>query len=197
MLRTIFLALALVSVSFCTGCAAPPAAAPKPSCLAPDRAAVGTQLNEGKFAAIRKSTEPGTVLFARIKGTQNIGKTIAKLREYAARKGYSLAGYPVCIFEMDFPSAPETSVIEVQCPIAEVLPDQYGDVSVKWHPALEVLSTFHLGPYESVGQTYGFLMGVVGQRQLCVPQRAREIYYTDPANTPPAKNLTEVQIILQ
>ena len=81
--------------------------------------------------------------------------------------------------------------------LAELRTDQDGQVGVKWHYSLEVLSTYHRGTYESIGQTYGFLMGVIHQRQLGTPGGTREVYLTDPAKTAGDANLTEVQVILK
>ena len=99
-----------------TGVPATGATAGPADSMATPHGGVGTQLNQGKFAAIRKSTSPGTVVYARFKGLANIGKKMAEAREWATKKGYTIIGPPACVYQADFLSAPDKSVIEVQWP---------------------------------------------------------------------------------
>jgi effector-binding domain-containing protein len=85
----------------------------------------------------------------------------------------------------------------VQWPIAELVSDRSGEIGAKWHYSLEVLSTYHRGSYETIGQSYDFLMEIVRQKQLGAVGGTRSVYLTDPAQTVGDANLTEVQVMLQ
>jgi effector-binding domain-containing protein len=165
--------------------------------MAGPHGAVGTQLNQGKFAAIRKFTSPGCVVYARFKGMENIGKKIEETRQWAMKKGYTIVGVPTCVCQADFAAAPDRSAIEVQWPIAEIVAEQNGEIGVKWHYSLEVLSTYHRGSYETIGQSYDFLMAVVREKHLGVPTGTRSVYLTEPSQTAGDANLTECQVMLQ
>lgn len=148
---------------------------------------------------IVKETEPTMVAFLRMKGPYTqINESFNKLYGWIEQKGYQISGSPSVIY-FDAPGEmPDDELTwELLSPIDGEVdpsePDKQG-LGVRRLKALQVASTKHKGPYEEVGKTYERLGFWIKQNGYKVVGPAREVYLTDPEETPLDELLTEVML---
>jgi len=142
-------------------------------------------------------TEPMTVAYVTIHGSfDQIPQTYGLLYGWIAQHGLTPTGMPGTAYLTDPSSVPEDqNVYEVWAPFsgdaAEAGPDASG-VGVKRIESMLVAKTMHIGPYDTLAETYGLLVGwIAGQsHEICGP--AMEFYYSDPAVTRPEEYETEI-----
>jgi AraC family transcriptional regulator len=85
------------------------------------------------------------------------------------------------------------AVFELGFPVAEAEIDRLrlAGVQIGSTPAGQVLKGIHMGPYETVNQTYESMGADLRQRHLAGTADMWERYYSPPG-TPPEKTMTEV-----
>jgi effector-binding domain-containing protein len=101
-------------------------------------------------------------------------------------------GPPLIVYDrMDLPG--RRAEIEVCVPVGyRYLGDD--DVRVEELSGCAVAFTTHRGPYEGVGDAYEALAAWIGDNAMVVDGPPREIYLTDPNETPdPADLVTEIE----
>jgi AraC family transcriptional regulator len=145
-----------------------------------------------------KQTEPRTVAFISVKGPfDQIEGTFGRLFGWVGQKGYAPIGPPLGIYFNSPEQAPSEELLwELQCPlgtdIAPVEPDPSG-VGIKKVPGVEVASTVHKGPFDEVGKIYGILWGWINSNGYEIVGPPEEVYFSDPATTPPQELTTEIR----
>ena len=145
-----------------------------------------------------KKTEPRTVAFISIKGPYDrIAETFGTLFGWVVQKGYTPAGPPMGIYFNSPEMVPADELLwELQCPlsadVSPIEPDASG-CGVKRVEEAEVASVMHKGSYEEMGRVYGELFAWITQNGYDVAGPSEEVYFKDPAETPPEELLTEVR----
>lgn len=144
-----------------------------------------------------KETEPTSVAFASMRGTYaQIPAALGRLYGYAGQSGLTPTGAPHAVYFTPPDAGPEAEALwEVWAPVEgeplETGPGETG-LGVKRVPGKLVASTMHKGPYETIEPTYHALAQWVTDEGYDMAGPPEEIYYSDPANTPPEEYLTEV-----
>lgn len=142
-------------------------------------------------------TEPMTVAYVTVHGSfDQIPQTYGLLYGWIAQHGLTPAGMPGTAYLTDPSTVPEDqNVYEVWAPFAgeaaKAEPDASG-VGVKRVESMLVAKATHVGPYETVSQTYGPLVGWVAGQNHEISGPAMEFYYSDPATTKPEDYETEI-----
>lgn len=145
-----------------------------------------------------KETAPMTVAFATMRGPYGqIPTAMGQVYGFAGQSGLVPIGAPHGVYLTPPNAGPETEALwEVWAPVAadppEAGPDGAG-LGVKRVPSKLVASTMYKGPYEAIELTYRELMQWVADEGYELAGPPEEIYYSDPANTPPEEYLTEIQ----
>jgi len=135
-------------------------------------------------AAVRKHTSMATV-------GEDISAAFAELWGTIAPKGIMPAGPPFLVM-FDVIDEETDGDIELCVPVAEPFE---GSDGVEGHDveAVTAATTVHRGPYDQVGPAYHTLTGWVQEHGHEIAGPPREVYLTDPQETPdPADYLTEV-----
>lgn len=136
-------------------------------------------------AAIRKHTAMATI-------GEDIMRCFATLGAAVGKAGATMAGPPFLVMH-DVIDEETDGDIEVCFPLAEPFAGE-GEVRGVEVSAMTVASTVHRGPYDEVGPAYHTLTGWIQEHGHEVAGPPREVYLTDPQETPdPADYLTEVQ----
>ena len=145
-----------------------------------------------------KKTEPRTVAFIAMKGPfAQIPATFPKLYDWLREKGYDPVGPPYGVYFNSPEQVPAEQLLwEIHVPIsgdvAPCGPDERG-LGVKRVEGAEVASTMHKGPFHTVGETYGALVGWIMENGYQIAGPPEEVYLTDPAYTRAEELLTEVR----
>jgi effector-binding domain-containing protein len=122
-----------------------------------------------------------------------VTEAFAELGAAVGRSGIPMAGPPFLIMH-DVIDEETDGDVELAFPLAGPFSGD-GDVHGQELPATTVAWTLHRGPYDEIGPAYHTVTGWVQEHGHDVAGPPREIYLTDPGETPdPADFLTEVQI---
>lgn len=143
-----------------------------------------------------KTQEPVRVLFTTVKTSlknlhQDVGQTPEKLYEAAAKANLIPAGGQYWRY-LDANENPDTIfALDMALPIhGEGQPETFG---IKEYPAFKYVSTVHLGTWDTMGATYGKIIGELKMSGLNMTNECREVYHVvDDAH--PENNSTEIQI---
>lgn len=106
--------------------------------------------------------------------------------------GFTPDGPPFVRYLSDF--APDLD-FEAGVPLARPAPAGHGRAEPVELPGGPVAVAWHVGPYDTLAETYGALMGWIGEQGRTVAGPMWEVYWTDPGTEPdPARWRTEVII---
>jgi effector-binding domain-containing protein len=135
-------------------------------------------------AAVRKHTSMATV-------GEDVSTGFAELWHAISPKGIAPAGPPFLVMH-DVIDEETEGDIELCVPVPEPF-EGSGGVTGRDIEAVTAATTVHRGPYDEVGPAYHTLTGWVQEHGHEIAGPPREIYLTDPQETPdPADYLTEV-----
>lgn len=136
-------------------------------------------------AALRKHATKATI-------GQDVSSGFAAVGEAVGRSGLPMVGPPFLIM-FDVLDEETGADIEIAFPVATPFPG-LGDVVGEELAATTVASAVHRGPYDEIGPAYHKLAGWIQEHGHEVAGPPREIYLTDPQETPdPADYVTEIQ----
>jgi len=136
-------------------------------------------------AALRRHTSLATI-------GDDIQQAFATLGAAVGKAGAAMAGPPFLVMP-DVIDEEMDGDVELCFPLAAPFAGE-GEVRGEEMPAMTVASTIHRGPYDEVGPAYHTLTGWIQEHGHEVAGPPREVYLTDPQETPdPADYLTEVQ----
>lgn len=136
-------------------------------------------------AALRKHASMATI-------GRDVSSGFATVGEAVGRAGAQMVGPPFLVM-FDVIDEESDGDIQIAFPVAAPFPGA-GDVLGEELPATTVASTMHRGPYDEIGPAYQTVAGWIQEHGHEVAGPPREIYLTDPQETPdPADNLTEIQ----
>lgn len=89
-----------------------------------------------------------------------------------------------------------TDVVEYEAGVmlAEAAPEGLGRAVPTELPGGPVAVAWHVGPYDTLGVTYGALMAWLAEQGRVVAGPMWEVYWTDPDTAPPSEWRTEVLV---
>jgi effector-binding domain-containing protein len=123
---------------------------------------------------------------------KELSEGFAELGEAVGRAGVPMAGPPFLVMPEVIDEETDGD-IELAFPLAAPFAGA-GEVRGEHVPATTVVWTVHRGPYDEVGPAYHTLTGWIQEHGHEIAGPPREIYLTDPGETPdPADHLTEIQ----
>ena len=135
-------------------------------------------------AAVTKHTSMATI-------GQDVGQAFAELWGAIAPAGITPVGPPFLVIAEEFGDGTEGD-IELCVPVAQPF-EGSGPVVGHDVEAVTAVATVYRGPYDGVGVAYETLVGWVRETGHEISGPPREVYLTDPLETPdPADYLTEV-----
>jgi effector-binding domain-containing protein len=136
-------------------------------------------------ATVRRHTTIATI-------GDDIGRGFAQLGEAIGRSRSQMTGPPLLVM-WDVIDQETGGDVELAFPVAAPF-EPVGEVHCRELPATEVAWTVHRGPYGEVGPAYETVTGWVREHGHEIAGPPREIYLSDPRQTPdPADYVTEVQ----
>lgn len=144
-----------------------------------------------------KNVEPRALATMKHQGPfTEVPDVMAKLMAEVKKGDYLIAGPPMTMYF----NSPQEVVAkdllwEVWIPV--VYPGKIGGrehdvLTFKALDALFVASTYHVGPYEKVGDTYEELFKWIQKNKYPITGNPVEVYWGDPENTPQDKLVTEI-----
>lgn len=145
-----------------------------------------------------KKIEAMTVAFVAMKGSyRHIPAAFSRLYGWMGKKGYAPSGPPIGVYFNAPGQVPDDELSwELRSPISKqveaVGPNAQG-LGVKRVSGAQVAATKHKGPYEQVGETYEMLTDWLIANGYEITGPSEEVYFSDPAQTPPEELLTEVR----
>jgi effector-binding domain-containing protein len=138
-----------------------------------------------RVALLRRHTKLATI-------GDDVSNGFAEIGEAVGRAGVPMSGPPFLVMHDVIDEETEGDV-ELGFPIAGPF-EGSGEVAGTELPQTTVAWTIHHGPYDEVGPAYHTLTGWIQEHGHEIAGPPREIYLTDPTETPdPADYLTEVQ----
>ncbi|MFH1314081.1 MAG: GyrI-like domain-containing protein [Candidatus Eisenbacteria bacterium] len=144
-----------------------------------------------------KNTEPRLVATMKHKGPfDDIPGVVAKLMA-GVEKGDHLKAGPVMVIYYNSPQNVSASELlwEVAIPVARpaaVGGSEMDKMGFKVFEPMFVAYTYHIGPYEKVGDTFDKVFGWIEVNKYPLSGFPVEVYWSDPENTPADKLVTEV-----
>jgi AraC family transcriptional regulator len=145
-----------------------------------------------------ESLPPRRVAFLRHIGPyQEMGPTFGKLMSWAGPKG--LVGPQSVILALCHDDPDVTPADKLRCDCCVSVPDSFqpaGEIGVQTVEGGEYAILTHVGPYNSLGDSYRWLFGswlpASGREPRSIP--TFEVYKNDCRTTPPEKLITEIHL---
>jgi effector-binding domain-containing protein len=126
---------------------------------------------------------------------QKMGELYGKLFGYLGANSIQPSGAPFAVYYSYDPTG--KTEFEVGVPVASSITGT-DDIKFKEYPAMRVISTLHIGPYENVGPIYEALKKYATDHKLQTQPVSWEVYITDPSKeTDPNKYQTFVYFVLK
>ena len=117
-----------------------------------------------------------------------VGSCYEEIMQYLGPKGIQPVGAPFSIYyNMDMSNLD----VEIGFPVATKVEGR-GRVRPGRIPGGKCAVTVHVGPYETIGETYERLTAYVKEQGLETAAFCYEYYLNDPAQTPPEELETEI-----
>jgi len=150
------------------------------------------------FEAEVKVAEPETVAFVTMHGAYaQIPEGYGRLYGWVAQHGMVPQGMPRAVYLTAPEEVPEEqSAWELWAPVAAQTPELPADDSgcgVKRCPEHLVASATHVGPYETIPETYEPLVQWIAGHGYEIAGPPEELYFSDPEEVPPSEYVTEVR----
>jgi effector-binding domain-containing protein len=124
---------------------------------------------------------------------QALGEGYGEIMEYLARTGIEPTGPPYSLYHnMDM----ESLDVEMGFPVAGS-PTPEGRIRPSTIPAGRAAVAIHVGPYETMDDTYRALMAYVEREGLATEPFMYEVYLNDPDEVEPQQLQTEVYFPLR
>ena len=144
-----------------------------------------------------KRTEPRTIAAMRHTGSFDaIPQVIGKLAGEITSGNHLAAGPVMAVYYNDPRQVAEEELVwEVWIPVAR--PGTFGgaeddEMGFRYLDVMFVAYTHHIGPYETVAQSYDLLFGWAARNQYKIVGPPVEVYWSKPEQTPPEKLVTEI-----
>ena len=140
------------------------------------------------FVGIRRRVEPAQI-------GVTCAEVLPRVAGWLAARGVAPVGAPMTVYHsMDR----ATGVFDLQPGFFVAAPlDGEGDISCDVTAGGPAVTAVHVGPYDTIGDTWHALFGWVEARGHDVVCAAWEVYVTDPGRCPPADNRTEIIVPFQ
>jgi effector-binding domain-containing protein len=144
-----------------------------------------------------KHTEPRTVATMMHKGSfEHVPRVIGKLMADITEGGHLVAGPVMIVYVNDPNEAPEEEYLwEVWVPVAR--PGVFGkaendEMGFKYLDIMFVAYMYHIGPYETVGESYNLLFEWAQRNKYNMIGPPVEVYWSDAAQSPQEDLVTEI-----
>lgn len=126
---------------------------------------------------------------------QKMGELYGKLFGHMGESGIQPAGAPFAVYYTYDPNG--NTEFEVGVPVNDTAQGT-NEIKYKEYPAMKVISTLYVGPYEKVGPTYEALKKYAADNKLETQPVSWEIYVTDPSKeTDPAQYQTLIYFVVK
>jgi len=147
-------------------------------------------------------SDPMTVAFIDMQGPyEQIPEAMGRLYGWTAQHGLQPGGMPRAVYFTPPDEITDDGPLwELQAPLAADAPDQGPDESglgIKHLPGATHAVATHLGPYDTLSETYDQLGQWVVGHGLTMAGPPEEIYLSDPDEVPPEKYVTEIRFPVQ
>lgn len=145
-----------------------------------------------------KQLNPVTVAFLSVTGHYSqIPTAFDRLYGWINQKGYQPHGPAITVWYNIPGEVPDNELHwEVRSALSGdvigIAPD-LDNLGVKRLDAAQVATTMHKGPYDEVEKTYKALLAWVAANGYEIIGPPEELYYNEPAKTPPGELLTEIR----
>jgi effector-binding domain-containing protein len=157
------------------------------------------QVKDGTF--VEKEVPAGTQACYTMKGPyENTGLAFGKLMGFMAEKKLVPMGPPIMIYLAAAPKVkdPKKFVTEVCFPVgvpAPKKPEKKGDFAVRGVKAMQVLSAYGIGSYETKSPELAkLLVEEAKKRKLKISGPLGQITFMEPGQTPPEQYVSEMQL---
>lgn len=126
---------------------------------------------------------------------QKMGELYGKLFSYLGSNSIQPSGAPFAVYYSYDPNG--NTEFEVGVPVTASVKGN-DEIKFKEYPAMKVISTLHVGPYENVGPVYEALKKYATDNKLETQQVSWEVYITDPSKeTDPNKYQTLIYFVIK
>ncbi len=143
--------------------------------------------NLDKIQVLLTETQTRNILFIRQKmSTKDYGLYLSKLYETIQQKNLTVTGPPMTIFHHDEEFNPDCFDNEIAIPVKEEI-----EGSRLLPGGLCAHVTLH-GPYTELSSVYAKLQQWIEKEGYSPASEPYEFYVTDPGDTPPEENITEI-----
>lgn len=111
---------------------------------------------------------------------------------FIGKTGIVPAGDPLAVFR-DWDESSGRLKVDVGFPVAPGDTGRIeGEIAAGETPSGKALKAVHVGPYDTLSNTYGVLMAHMKEKGIPMAPVSWEVYANDPEDTPPDKLITEI-----
>jgi effector-binding domain-containing protein len=120
-----------------------------------------------------------------------ISRSLGELFSWLGSHGIAPAGHPFVLYHTFDPEALDAEVcVPVERPV-----EGTERIQARILPPTHAVSTIHVGPYETIGETYTALMAWARTNEVTIGGPMKEIYLNGPGEAAsPAEYRTEIQM---
>lgn len=121
-----------------------------------------------------------------------MGEAFGAIGAFIGKSGIAPAGPPLAVYR-DWDEASGKMKVDVGFPVASADTSRIeGEVTAGETPSGSALKAIHIGPYDTLRDTYGVLMAHMKEKGIPLSSVSWEVYPNDPETTPPEKLVTEI-----
>ena len=117
-----------------------------------------------------------------------MGEAFGALGKYIGENQVAVAGPALAIYH-DYSEQGVT--MDIGFPVAAGA-EAGGEIQLGETPGGKALKAVHIGPYDTLRNTYDALGDHMKENGIATPPLSWEVYVSDPATTPPAELVTEI-----
>jgi len=145
------------------------------------------EIMEQPTLTIRESAAVATI-------PERMGQIFSEIIAFMGKKGIAPAGAPFAYWHDMNPESMSKGVFDMECGFPVSTPvEGEGQIKASRLPGGKVITAMHIGPYESLAQTYEAVLAWINEKGYKVSEDMWETYLTNPCEVPDkSKWMTEI-----
>ncbi len=123
-----------------------------------------------------------------------VGQIFGEIFAFMSKRGITPAGAPFAYWHSMNSESISKGVFDMECGFPVGMPvEGEGQIKASKLPKGKVITAMHIGPYETLAQTYGTIQAWIEENEYQVQEDMWETYLTNPCEVPDKSNwMTEI-----
>jgi effector-binding domain-containing protein len=145
------------------------------------------EIKEQPTLTIRESTNLSSI-------PEKMGRIFTEILSFMEKRGISPVGAPFAYWHNMNPDSISRGIFDMECGFPVSVPvDGFGQIKKSKLPGGKVITAMHVGPYDTLAQTYEEVLSWIKENGYQVEDDMWETYLTNPCEVPDqSKWMTEI-----